>query len=182
MTCDAADTQSRLTPGHLTIYTTQWDLSRLRVFVSTPLFNWWRVSLSHCGVVSQVAGKTRRGPMAGRRWPETGSARLSSNTPCWWRRPAARSSPAAWRRTAALTSSVKCRPERSTPRTGLCRHGHPAPLGLTRKHSHTHLKQEAPLPGAQCNCSSHWSLHWISVPQTLWKYLNVSYIKYGLLY
>lgn len=99
--------------------------------------------------MSQVAGKMRRGQTAGRRWPGMGSARLSSNTPCWWRKPAARSSPAVWKTTDALISLAKCRPDRNAPRTGLYQtHTHPALLQLTHKHTRTHStskNHEAPL-------------------------------------
>ena len=111
--------------------------ARLWVFVSTALFNWWCVC-----VIFQVAGKMRRGQTAGQRWPETASAPLSSNTPCWWRRPAARSSPAAWRTTAALISWAKCRPNQNTPRDWtLWTQTHPAHLGLTHRHSHISNKR-----------------------------------------
>ena len=88
----------------------------------------------------------RRGPTAGRRWPETGSAQLSSNTPCWWRRPAARSSPAAWRRTVALISWAKCRPALIRTKDWTLQTPTPSTSGShTQTLAHTQLKQEAPV-------------------------------------
>lgn len=106
--------------------------------------------------MSQVAGKMRRGPTAGQRWPEMGSAQLNLNTPCWWRRLAARSSPAAWRTTVGLISWAKCRldlnanqgldfPDTDTQHLWFLHLHTRAHTHMTHTDRHTHLNHEVPL-------------------------------------
>lgn len=133
-------------------------------------------------VCFQAAGRTRRGPTAGRRWLEMAGARPSLSTPSWWQRRAARSSPAGWRTTAAPTSWTRCRRDdlaHPTPVklqwTGPDADG-TVPLARSLAQSHTRTSEHCRVVAT--GGVSSFSKLWTNGSLNRIKYLNVSYVSY----